>query len=541
MDSSITESSNKRKRTPSAEDSGRASAPPPPQATASTAPAISINYLSKEKAVRLRLVEGDAAAFKDIIAHLAEYEGVILRHESLAGNLGANLLAPMMLRGLEKMFDNAPQVITAPFDASQSPITWLDVVTFAGTNPGEFILSEVEPGVQVCRCWVRGARVEVSLDDFRLIKSGGPAKFISAEPMAEDETVELETIRIIQSRLQSLIKQADAVAGKARQLDWQLKGRKKDLIARKTVDPRSVDSESRTFSPQPFPAVNARSSNLPNGEASNLQSELLSHYTSLDSQTSYDHRTSLPPSRDSRPKPGRLSTSDTFKTDSPEARRNSQAHNSDDGSDRRAIMATKIEKLKRGDPIQPKCDRCRRLKFECTKHLTACQACTKKHAKCSWKDATDEELEMDPYASMVTPRASERPTTSTGNGYLPAETPSQPRTASSINSYTSAEGPSRHRATPAANPYASADDLDLPHPSLNTSRGPSTADTSHFTSADSSLFAQSGTRTAVPASARQPILSVNNREMMDGDESNSSQTRSLEEIARVARGNGDRE
>jgi hypothetical protein len=55
------------------------------------------------------------------------------------------------------------------------------------------------------------------------------------------------------------------------------------------------------------------------------------------------------------------------------------------------MMAAKIEKLARGDPIYPPCDRCRRLKFECTKHLTACSACTKKHAKCSWKDIKEGE------------------------------------------------------------------------------------------------------------------------------------------------------
>jgi hypothetical protein len=58
----------------------------------------------------------------------------------------------------------------------------------------------------------------------------------------------------------------------------------------------------------------------------------------------------------------------------------------------RALMAGKIEKLVRGDPIWPPCDRCRRLKFDCTKHLTACSACTKKHAKCSWKDVREGEL-----------------------------------------------------------------------------------------------------------------------------------------------------
>lgn len=57
-------------------------------------------------------------------------------------------------------------------------------------------------------------------------------------------------------------------------------------------------------------------------------------------------------------------------------------------------MATKIDKLAKGDVIFPPCDRCRRLKFECTKHLTACSACTRKHAKCAWRDVREGEVEF---------------------------------------------------------------------------------------------------------------------------------------------------
>lgn len=57
-------------------------------------------------------------------------------------------------------------------------------------------------------------------------------------------------------------------------------------------------------------------------------------------------------------------------------------------------MTTKIEKLPRGNPIWPPCDRCRRLAIPCQKHLTACSGCTKKHAKCSWRDIEQTEVEM---------------------------------------------------------------------------------------------------------------------------------------------------
>lgn len=57
----------------------------------------------------------------------------------------------------------------------------------------------------------------------------------------------------------------------------------------------------------------------------------------------------------------------------------------------RGLITQKTDKLSKGETISPPCDRCRRLRLQCVKHLTACQGCTKKHAKCSWKSVTDEE------------------------------------------------------------------------------------------------------------------------------------------------------
>jgi hypothetical protein len=58
----------------------------------------------------------------------------------------------------------------------------------------------------------------------------------------------------------------------------------------------------------------------------------------------------------------------------------------------KAEMIARMESVKRGDRIMPPCDRCRRLHMDCIKNLTACQGCTKKHAKCSWKEVRLEEL-----------------------------------------------------------------------------------------------------------------------------------------------------
>lgn len=67
--------------------------------------------------------------------------------------------------------------------------------------------------------------------------------------------------------------------------------------------------------------------------------------------------------------------------------------NRDDGGPYKAEMISRMETMKRGERVIPPCDRCRRLHMDCIKNLTACLGCTKKHAKCSWKDVSLEELE----------------------------------------------------------------------------------------------------------------------------------------------------
>ena len=65
----------------------------------------------------------------------------------------------------------------------------------------------------------------------------------------------------------------------------------------------------------------------------------------------------------------------------------------DDGGPFKAEMVSRMELMDRGTRVIPPCDRCRRLHMDCLKNLTACLGCTKKHAKCSWKDVRVEELQ----------------------------------------------------------------------------------------------------------------------------------------------------
>lgn len=79
----------------------------------------------------------------------------------------------------------------------------------------------------------------------------------------------------------------------------------------------------------------------------------------------------------------------------------SPADRFDDSGPFKSDMMARMEQLNRGDRVQPPCDRCRRLHMDCLKNLTACMGCTKKHAKCSWKDVEEQELKDHPFVPRV--------------------------------------------------------------------------------------------------------------------------------------------
>ena len=80
----------------------------------------------------------------------------------------------------------------------------------------------------------------------------------------------------------------------------------------------------------------------------------------------------------------------------------------DDSGPYKADMMLRMEQLNRGDRVQPPCDRCRRLQMDCLKNLTACMGCTRKHAKCSWKDVEEQELRDHPFIPRVLLEAGEK-------------------------------------------------------------------------------------------------------------------------------------
>lgn len=314
--------------------------------------------------------------------------GVLQRHESLAANLGAKLVAPLLFKSFEKLFEG-PIEVTTPFGAEPARVTWLDIVEFARTKPQEFVLSDSRNGGRTCHFWLKQCSVEISEDDYRLVLSGAPERMIPRQPIVEDEMAELATMDILEQRLSLLIKRVDLIAARARQLNYHLKGRKAAISSHQLPVPNSDQGQSGAPTNFLSPSNPALSGIM---DSRTIHQDLLRQFTSDTrkqaaprAKSGHVHTEAL-----SSPKPG------GSPPDNGQVRRipASLTPNPDDGTggQYRPLIAARVEKMNRGDQIWPPCDRCRRLRMDCTKYLTACNGCTKKHAKCTWRDITDDEI-----------------------------------------------------------------------------------------------------------------------------------------------------
>lgn len=383
---------------------------------------VPINYLSRSLAVKLKLIQGDSETFSDILSLINEYEGkladfqthppflrrnslylqltcsigVLNRHESFAFNLGAKLTGSRLLKAMEGAFEGAITTTPPQNQFTADPVTWLDIVEFAKSHPQEFQLSSTQTNLRYCQFSLKGVQVEIGEDDWRLIVSGALDRFrlVPPQPLEEDETAELATVEIIEQRLQVLIKKADEVARKARQLNYHLIGRKASIHSR---------HPSKSSSASGFQPVNTiRQVGASPGY--DLHADLLQQFMAPSAQP-LSHRVSSTSSLPPTPNPI-STTSSTPRTSIPQ--HNFMSSNSNRPSpgyasestgrdceeEYRILVTSRIEKMARGDVIRPPCDRCRRLKTQCIKHLTACQGCTKKHTKCTWKKLTEEEVTL---------------------------------------------------------------------------------------------------------------------------------------------------
>jgi hypothetical protein len=319
---------------------------------------------------------------------------------------------------MEVVFDGPITTIPPQPPYAPNAVSWLDIVSYARENPREFVLSSISDRERACQFSLKGLQVKISEDDWRVIVSGTLDRFklVPSHPLEEDETVELATLEILEQRLQTLIKRADEVAKKARQLNYQLSGRTRGIKSR-MVSQQQVSQQQPSGSgsgPRPgFHTGSQQQSGLGVGAPYDLHADLLQQFQSPTSQPvtsrtssiaaapvmQSNHPSLTPPNpappavttpsvsssnnNNNRPSPIQLSESSARESSNPD----------DQGATTRPLITGRLERLIKGEQIFPPCDRCRRLKVQCVKNLTACSGCTKKHAKCSWKAVTTEELE----------------------------------------------------------------------------------------------------------------------------------------------------
>jgi hypothetical protein len=199
------QSDHKRKRSPSHEAIHAASAPQ--QKAAKTHNHLQINYLARHCGNDLPLITNDDT-LPNILSLLSDYQGVLDRHESMACNLGARPLGPILIKRFERLFDGPPRVLKS-HGKDGTTVTWLDVVEFARNKPEQFQLGQMSEGVRVCQFYTKQCRVQISEEDFVLISSGIPQKMIPPQPIIEDEEKELGTLEILERNLGQICQLAD--------------------------------------------------------------------------------------------------------------------------------------------------------------------------------------------------------------------------------------------------------------------------------------------------------------------------------------------
>ncbi|PWY88617.1 hypothetical protein BO94DRAFT_464542 [Aspergillus sclerotioniger CBS 115572] len=450
------EPSSKRPRSPSGDFAPIASKVPKTHSNH-----LQINYLARQYPDNLPLVSIDDN-MTAIIHLIGEYDGVLQRHESIAGNLGACPLGPILIKRFERLFDGPPRVLKS--HGKDSPnVTWLDVVEFAKNKPEQFNLEKSRNGVRVCQFYTKQCRVEISEEDFVLIASGMPQKMIPPQPIIEDEEKELGALEILEKNLLHIIQVADQVSARARQLNHRLKNRRTAIVTRRENDTSLHSQQHRSISPA-WREANGHGQNPLNGstpasaqspstgfvavntgrpgageamvEENALSSQFMFSHSNTDNVTiingtsikgaspttraelmkkffttqdrqarSYEEGPDSSSRQSSRPRPRASDAADYNMFASAPATvaipntpssllppPKSHHHEKDDGGPHKMEMVARMEELQRGERILPPCDRCRRLHMDCLKNLTACMGCTKKHAKCSWKDVKEDEL-----------------------------------------------------------------------------------------------------------------------------------------------------
>ena len=472
----------KRKRSPSLSSANAtpAASVQPVAKAPKTSNQLSINYLARQLHEDLPLINKDDT-LPNLLSLLSSYTSILDRHESLASNLGARPLGPILIKRFERCFDAPPRIVASHHKgAASSPddtthnITWLEVIEFARSHPAQFTLSTFSEGRRVCQFYYpqKQLRVQISEEDFLFINSGRCQELIPPLPIWEDEEKEVGTCDVLEAKLKELTNVADMVAARTRQLGHRLKGRRSAILERRAEGgsgtPAKANALQTTTAPPSnasaaFTAVNGQNGR-PNGDVTEpslgsstaVKNDLLRHFEGLP-QNQVQGRTqsrqsvaapqdssfpsSRPPEMGNMPPQEHLdrvgSTTSSLSpvpnnayandisyysdahrpasTVAPPGHRpsssnagnstNTPAYNPvkhnfsrplppalESSQPFRPLCQGHMDSLPRGQRVMPPCDRCRRLRMDCVKNLTSCAGCTRKHARCHWRDVTREEL-----------------------------------------------------------------------------------------------------------------------------------------------------
>ena len=148
--------SSKRKR--SVSDDPHAQTTPPTKLPKSHANHLQINYLARSSNDALPLISPDDDSMPHLLSTITAYDGILQRHESMAGNLGAKQVGLVLIKKLERLFDAPPRVLKVN-GREDVTITWLDVVEFERSKPEQFKLEQMRDGVKVCQFYTKQCRV----------------------------------------------------------------------------------------------------------------------------------------------------------------------------------------------------------------------------------------------------------------------------------------------------------------------------------------------------------------------------------------------
>ncbi|KAI4749670.1 hypothetical protein E4T50_00144 [Aureobasidium sp. EXF-12298] len=414
---------------------------------------LQINYIARQCIDDLPFISKEAT-LPGMLETLSSYTQVLDRHESLASNLGARPLGPILIKRFERCFDAPPRVIASHSHARESDlpqVTWLDVVHFAQAHPSQFTLSTFSEGRRVCQFYYpqKQVRVQISEEDFLFINSGRCQDLIPPLPIWEDEEKEVATCELVEKALRDLTAAADSVAARTRQLAHRLKGRRMAILERRSTEESHNNQVQQQAVPPSFVSVNNTNQQpvvqQPQQQhpqspekldpALHIRNDLLKHFQSLPKQvpqqpdnrrvSSIQQQPQSPPFQtpqnfNQHPRPTLESTptsvspvptnvaaiaaaaaaqaSHYVRDESPQSQ---PRHNfskplppsQEVSQPYRTICQTHMESLPRGSRVMPPCDRCRRLKMDCLKNLSSCGGCTKKHARCHWKEVSREEVQ----------------------------------------------------------------------------------------------------------------------------------------------------